>query len=118
MFNSSNLILKAMNSFAKKKKRKLKNRILVGKKQTRFYYGDRKYYREIYLKSEHWLNLRDSKLKQFNFCCLCNSKHNLDVHHINYKNLYDVELKDLLVLCRKCHSNVHKNKILVTEQNE
>lgn len=108
MFNSSNLILKAMNSFPKKKKRKQRKKILVGKKQTRFYYGDRDFYRNIYLKSEHWINLKKEKLKEFDCCALCNSIKKLDVHHLNYKNLYDVELSDLLVVCRPCHAKIHK----------
>jgi hypothetical protein len=31
----------------------------------------------------------------------------VEPHHLNYKNLYDVELSDLKTLCRKCHTEVH-----------
>lgn len=109
MFNSSNLIAKAIDSFPKKKKRKQKRKILVGKKQTRFYYGDRDFYRNVYLKSNHWFDLKNSKLKESNCCAFCLSTKKLDVHHLNYKNLYDVELNDLLVVCRACHLKLHKN---------
>lgn len=68
------------------------------------------FYRATYLKSEHWRNLRLQKLVESDCLCLrCGkqSQHN-DVHHLNYKNLYDVETIDLVVLCRKCHELVHE----------
>lgn len=67
----------------------------------------REYYRKEYLKSEHWKNLRLAKLKETPYCEKCNKRHYLDVHHLDYKNLYDVLLSDLQVLCRKCHKKEH-----------
>ena len=67
----------------------------------------REYYRNEYLKSEHWKNLKYEKLNKICYCEKCGNKNNIDVHHLNYKNLYDVKLEDLQVLCRKCHSNEH-----------
>jgi 5-methylcytosine-specific restriction endonuclease McrA len=32
----------------------------------------------------------------------------LDVHHVNYRNLFDVKLLDLLALCRSCHKEEHR----------
>ena len=32
----------------------------------------------------------------------------MDVHHIGYKNLYDVTVNDLTTLCRRCHDELHK----------
>jgi len=61
-----------------------------------------------YLKSTDWINKRANKLKKTNNCAICNSKTNLDVHHIFYKNWYDVETSDLRILCRECHSTTHK----------
>lgn len=69
--------------------------------------NNRQFYREEYLKSDHWKNLRYCKLQQVCYCEMCDNTSTLDVHHINYKNLYDVELEDLMVLCRKCHVKVH-----------
>ena len=71
---------------------------------------------EDYLESEHWLTLRYLKRLKQNRCGVCASKDNLDVHHLNYRHLYDVELKDLRVLCRRCHFLAHdlmKNGTLV-----
>lgn len=30
------------------------------------------------------------------------------MHHIRYRNLFDVELCDLAVLCQACHTEVHR----------
>lgn len=68
------------------------------------------WYRNVYLLSEHWDKLRESKLK-INPCCeLCGKKKRLDVHHVRYKNIYDVTVEDLQTLCRTCHRKFHKKK--------
>lgn len=68
------------------------------------------FYRETYLKSEHWQNLRLQKLVESDCLCLrCGKQsHHNDVHHLTYKKLYDVKTVDLVVLCRKCHDFVHE----------
>lgn len=66
------------------------------------------WYRNIYLKSEHWKNLRKEKKKVNPVCEVCGAKKKLDVHHKNYRNIYDVLLEDLETLCRKCHNKEHK----------
>jgi 5-methylcytosine-specific restriction endonuclease McrA len=68
----------------------------------------RDYYRNVYLRSEHWKNLRKEKKKLNPVCEVCGSKKKLDVHHINYRMLYDVLLEDLQTLCRRCHNKRHK----------
>lgn len=70
----------------------------------------RHYYRHVYLKSEHWANLRLEKLASVDAKCERCGERDLsnDVHHVNYRNLYDVELSDLLCLCRKCHDLTHE----------
>jgi hypothetical protein len=67
----------------------------------------REYYRTEYLHSEPWKQLRMQKICSVNKCENCGSSLCLDVHHLNYKNLYDVELSDLQVLCRGCHIKEH-----------
>lgn len=67
----------------------------------------RRYYREEYLRSEHWQKLKASKLQKNPCCEKCKSTKKLDVHHLDYKNLYDVLLSDLQTLCRKCHKMEH-----------
>lgn len=69
------------------------------------------FYRFTYLKSEHWQNLRIARIaKAKGKCEFCQVEDglSLDVHHVTYRNLYDVKRKDLRALCRTCHSAVHK----------
>lgn len=63
-------------------------------------------YRE-YLKSEDWKKKRNKKLCKKRRCWICWEVKNLDVHHLFYKNWYDVENSDLRVLCRRCHYKTH-----------
>jgi len=67
------------------------------------------YYRDVYLNSEDWKNLRAAKLSLVGFKCqLCRFKsESNDVHHLKYRKLHDVRLEDLRVLCRQCHDDVH-----------
>lgn len=67
------------------------------------------FYRDTYLKSEDWRNLRAAKLaSKHDRCQLCGlAARNNDVHHLQYRNLFDVRTEDLKVLCRFCHDQVH-----------
>lgn len=69
----------------------------------------RHFYRFNYLKSDHWSNLRIEKLASVDACCERCGLRNLsnDVHHMYYRNLYDVKIEDLAVLCRACHDTMH-----------
>jgi len=58
--------------------------------KTNFINDKREYYRTEYLKSDHWKNLRLQKTASVPFCEKCSSTISLDVHHLNYRNLYDV----------------------------
>lgn len=64
-------------------------------------------YRE-YLTSDDWLTKRYLKKLRVNNCGICGSTDNLDVHHLNYRNLIDVQMSDLRVLCRRCHFLAHR----------
>jgi 5-methylcytosine-specific restriction endonuclease McrA len=68
----------------------------------------REWYRTVYLKSDHWKALRARKLVQCGSCEKCGSTNCLDVHHLRYKKLFNVELEDLLTLCRICHAEEHE----------
>lgn len=71
----------------------------------------RDWYRTVYLKSSHWLRLRELALALHGRkCAKCNTKKRLDVHHLRYKNIYDVVPADLQVLCRTCHDLEHAPK--------
>ena len=61
-----------------------------------------------YLNSPHWKEIRLKALDRAgNRCQLCSSIDNLNVHHNTYKNRGNEDLKDLVVLCRECHSKFH-----------
>jgi hypothetical protein len=58
-----------------------------------------------YLESAEWAKIR-SKLnwKCCEFCDICE---NLDKHHISYKDLGTQSIKNIIVVCRECHKNLH-----------
>lgn len=61
-----------------------------------------------YINSSEWFKLRQKKFTQDGkICAVCTSKIVIHVHHIRYKNLTDCILDDLLVLCARCHSDLH-----------
>jgi len=83
-------------------------------KQKRKTYGG-------YINSKQWkskrlqffssLYYRHSKSNIVCFCCrkeLFFGNDSIHVHHKTYKNFQDENLKDLLSLCPKCHTNIHK----------
>jgi len=71
----------------------------------------KEWYHEVYLKSNHWKCMRKLCLFLAKNCCQeCGEKHyqyNLQLHHLEYDNLYDEDPDDLLVLCKECHHNIH-----------
>ena len=68
----------------------------------------REWYREVYLNSEHWKNLRAQKLAEKGRKCeKCGSGTCIQIHHLNYRFIFDVQLCDLQVLCEACHKIAH-----------
>jgi hypothetical protein len=65
------------------------------------------WYRNVYLRSEHWQALRRAKLRQCPRCYMCNSRQHIDVHHLSYANLGHEILPELMTLCRTCHQIEH-----------
>ena len=65
-------------------------------------------YREEYLRSEEWKNLRSLVLNMRCNCQCCNSIKATDVHHLVYRNLVDVTVNDLIPVCRECHNLIHQ----------
>lgn len=61
-----------------------------------------------YLKSEDWVQKRRLKRRKRLRCAICAATDELDIHHLNYRNLYDVQQSDLRRLCRRCHFLTHK----------
>ncbi len=61
-----------------------------------------------YLDSNQWSNIRNIVLMRAKWSCeKCDSMEHLDVHHLNYKSIFNENLKDLLLLCRSCHQDQH-----------
>jgi hypothetical protein len=78
----------------------------------------RDWYRKIYLKSDHWADLRKVALEKAKFrCSHCECGGTLDVHHENYKSIYDVTQSDLSVLCRRCHIAEHEGHKDIRQAN-
>lgn len=101
-------IMKHMGRFPGLKKYEVECRLLLDSIKPK---DELHPYRErykIYMKTMHWLATRNAKIKMVGGVCeRCASSSNLSVHHKNYRNLYDVSMDDLEVLCWDCHSAHH-----------
>ena len=64
-----------------------------------------------YLQTPEWKERRQKHLKSAGFRCqICNSSEQpLDVHHRTYERRGNEYYKDLIVLCRNCHSTFHES---------
>jgi hypothetical protein len=65
-----------------------------------------------YLQTGHWEQTKNATLKFMGAsCCLCDSTNGLQVHHrpSGYHNLFNEKpIKHLVVLCTRCHRQVHR----------
>lgn len=61
-----------------------------------------------YLRSEHWVELKARYWSKWTdlACVGCDEKA-VELHHVNYQRLGDEGLRDLIPLCRICHSDMH-----------
>ena len=67
------------------------------------------WYGGVYLKSLHWRLFRTKMLWLTGGKCeTCGSRRRLQVHHLNYKHLWNERTKDVKVLCKKCHDWIHQ----------
>ncbi len=66
-------------------------------------------YRE-YLKSKDWKKKRAAKWRTVKrqSCAFCGSVDGLEVHHLIYRQWYDVKTSDLRLTCRRCHELIHR----------
>lgn len=66
-----------------------------------------------YLRSDHWRDIRESKLTTAGYKCEKCGKDaidaNLEVHHLTYDRIGKERFGDLQVLCRNCHKATHDN---------
>ena len=64
---------------------------------------------KAYLRTPEWKAIRLEVINDRQGKCeRCQSTKNLQVHHKTYKNLFNESLKDLELLCSKCHREHHK----------
>jgi hypothetical protein len=69
----------------------------------------RREYREEYLRSEEWKQLRSKVMTPGVKCVKCGKKAT-DPHHMRYRHIFDVRPEDLVPLCRPCHELVERAK--------
>lgn len=69
-------------------------------------------YREVYLKSDHWKDIRQKRIDiDKGECQMCGKTDSLVVHHISYDRLGNEDVDyDLITLCTDCHSWIHNIK--------
>lgn len=74
--------------------------------------SQKEWYRQHYLASAHWRQLREAKFSvSGKRCQQCgNDSRQIHVHHLSYKFIYDVTVIDLLVVCHVCHDNLHAHE--------
>ena len=68
-----------------------------------------KYDKKQYMKSSKWKAKRKLVIKRDKVCQKCAGP-GTEVHHISYRYLGNEPLKDLALLCRKCHQKIHDRK--------
>ena len=63
---------------------------------------------EAFLQSPEWKKIRTQRLnKDHHRCVVCGSKELLQVHHLNYRLITDVDM--LVTLCKACHQRWHRD---------
>jgi len=63
-----------------------------------------------YLYSDIWIERRELMIKMVGKCELCGAINRLQVHHITYLNVGNEKKEDLMVVCKTCHTRIHKEK--------
>jgi hypothetical protein len=67
---------------------------------------------EVYLQSEVWREKRLLVLQRDNFICQgCLKVPATEVHHLNYEDVPNELLFDLVSLCSSCHKRTHRREI-------
>ena len=73
--------------------------------------GNQHWYRNVYLRSEHWRITRNEEIRMAKHLCqgcgVSDDISSLDVHHLSYEHLGYEQPGELIVLCRKCHEGMH-----------
>jgi hypothetical protein len=74
------------------------------------------WYRDYYLQSKHWKRFKAQIFKSAGRRCEeCFRQSTpgallpIDLHHLNYLNLWHETRKDVKILCRDCHKRKHNH---------
>lgn len=63
---------------------------------------------KAYIKSPAWFAFRKAIVELRGYKCqLCQSIKDIDLHHMTYKRLGKEDLRDVLLVCRTCHTFIH-----------
>lgn len=85
--------------------------LLISAKRFRFNSARerrRKYYREVYLKSDDWRRKRYVVLKRDNWRCVYCGDRATEVHHTRYaRNIGREPIIWLESVCKNCHDEIH-----------
>lgn len=62
-----------------------------------------------YLRSPEWRAIKAKARKRPNFrkCYVCGSTERIDLHHMSYNTVGTTDLRNIRVLCRAHHEEVH-----------
>lgn len=75
---------------------------------TKNYSEGQLWYRNVYLRSKHWMGLKAKvRIRDQHVCAGCGTNRNLHVHHIIYSKFYNENPDELLTLCERCHQLAH-----------
>ena len=84
--------------------------IIIGVKAPKYKPSRREIY-DRYIHSRKWKKRRFRALVLGGHkCALCNSKNELQVHHLSYEHLGKEKDYELQVLCHSCHQEVQGRK--------
>ena len=61
-----------------------------------------------YLRSDDWEYKRNLKTLNKSCCGICGRINRIQIHHLNYRDLCNIEQSDLRRLCPRCHIAAHK----------
>ncbi len=72
--------------------------------------GEKFYNYSDYLKGKHWQKVRAKYYATYKekVCSMCESTKNLNLHHLRYTSLGKEKLTDIVLVCKDCHSLIHK----------
>lgn len=65
-----------------------------------------------YLQTRHWQWTRRRALAFYHHRCQeCGYLYSLEVHHLHYDSVGCEKMRDLRVLCRKCHQREYEGRV-------